>query len=92
METILPKYQDILKIFYVPASEKICIVLKKGNIYLLDNTWTDLSMIRINKKLKERSYRSTGIKNLYSLMNMKQRVAEKGEPLKTSSLLTIKSG
>jgi hypothetical protein len=92
VETILPKYQDILKIFYVPASEKICIVLKKGNMYLLDSTWTDLSMIRINKKLKERSYMSTGKKNLWSLMNMKQRVAENGEPLSTSSLLTTRSG
>ena len=71
VESFLPKYQDILKIFYVPAGGKICVVLRKGNMYLLDSSWEDLHMIRINKKLKERSYSSAGKKNLWSLVNMR---------------------
>jgi len=71
VDSLLPKYQDILKIFFVPGIQKMCIVLKKGNMHLLDSNWEDLNMIRINKKLKERSYMSTGKKHLWSLVNMR---------------------
>ena len=91
VESFLPKYQDILKLFYVPGSGKICVVLRKGNMYLLESNWEDLNMIRINKKLKDRSYMSAGKKSLWSLMSMKQRVHNSADPLSTSSILTART-
>lgn len=60
-------------------------------MYLLESNWEDLNMIRINKKLKERSYMSTSKKNLWSLVNMRQRATEKGDPLSSSSVSTTRS-
>ena len=54
IENYLPKFHDILKILYIGKLDKICLILKKGNFYLLDKQCKDLEIIRISKKLKAR--------------------------------------
>lgn len=54
IENYLPRFNDILKILHIPTLNKICIILKKGNFYLLDSSYKDLEIIRLSNKLKQR--------------------------------------
>ena len=95
VENYLPTFKDVLSIFYVGEIGKLCVVLKRGNLYMLDKNVKDIEVIRINKKLKERKQivkkSAKTLKDMIEERKEKQRIFESlNKPKQDISQLSIK--